>query len=179
MFGKIENPKNETLPDLSGREFATFAPLIVLAVWIGLYPKPFLDRLETSVQRVVARVSPQYGQAASAAATPPPTPRAGGRRRAAQFLAAAPCGPDGQPLAPGAAAAEAALMPPGISLSDFYYILPEIVLTAGALLVLDRRRAAAARQPRAGVGDARRALARRALSLRAVRQHRRRGRATA
>ena len=27
-------------------------------------------------------------------------------------------------------------MPPGLSLSDFYYILPEIVLTAGALLVL-------------------------------------------
>ena len=45
MFGKIENPKNEHLPDLSLREFATFAPLIVLAVWIGLYPKPFLDRL--------------------------------------------------------------------------------------------------------------------------------------
>src|SRR6266487_1025581 len=28
------------------------------------------------------------------------------------------------------------LMPPGISSSDFYYILPELVLTAGALLVL-------------------------------------------
>jgi NADH-quinone oxidoreductase subunit N len=27
-------------------------------------------------------------------------------------------------------------MPPGISLSDFYYILPELVLTAGALVVL-------------------------------------------
>jgi NADH-quinone oxidoreductase subunit N len=27
-------------------------------------------------------------------------------------------------------------MPPGISLSDFYYLLPELVLTAGALLVL-------------------------------------------
>ena len=27
-------------------------------------------------------------------------------------------------------------MPPGISLSDFYYILPELVLTGGALLVL-------------------------------------------
>ena len=27
-------------------------------------------------------------------------------------------------------------MPPGISLSDFYYILPELVLTAGALIVL-------------------------------------------
>ena len=49
MFGKIENAKNERLMDLSGREFATFAPLLVLAVWIGLYPKPFLDRLDTSV----------------------------------------------------------------------------------------------------------------------------------
>ena len=27
-------------------------------------------------------------------------------------------------------------MPPGISLNDFYYILPEIVITTGALLVL-------------------------------------------
>src|SRR5881296_4458412 len=63
MFGKIENPKNERLLDLSQREFATFAPLIVLAVWIGIYPSPFLRRLETSVNRVVVRVSPQYAQA--------------------------------------------------------------------------------------------------------------------
>ena len=27
-------------------------------------------------------------------------------------------------------------MPPGIATSDFYYILPELVLTAGALVVL-------------------------------------------
>jgi NADH-quinone oxidoreductase subunit M len=60
MFGKVDNPKNETLLDLDHREFATFAPLIILAVWIGLYPAPFLRRLETSVQHVVARVSPQY-----------------------------------------------------------------------------------------------------------------------
>jgi NADH-quinone oxidoreductase subunit M len=71
MFGKIENPKNERLLDLSAREFATFAPLLVLAVWIGLYPKPILDRLDTSVQRVIARVSPQYSQAASASAAAP------------------------------------------------------------------------------------------------------------
>ena len=60
MFGKIENPKNEKLLDLNLREFVTFAPLLILAVWIGLYPAPFLRRLETSVTRVVARVSPQY-----------------------------------------------------------------------------------------------------------------------
>ena len=74
MFGKVENPKNEALPDVGLREFALFAPLIVLAVWIGLYPKPFLDRLNTSVTRVVARVSPQYVQQRNAAdcTTPPP-----------------------------------------------------------------------------------------------------------
>ena len=60
MFGTVTNPKNESLPDLSFREFATFAPLLVLAVWIGLYPKPFLDRLETSVDRVIARVNTDY-----------------------------------------------------------------------------------------------------------------------
>ena len=70
MFGKIENPKNERLPDLNMREFATFAPLLILAVWIGLYPAPFLRRLETSVNRVVARVNPDYrNQPASPAAS--------------------------------------------------------------------------------------------------------------
>jgi NADH-quinone oxidoreductase subunit M len=96
MFGKVENPKNEKLPDLSLREFATFAPLIVLAVWIGLYPKPFLDRLQTSVQHVVLRVSPEYTNAYAACNTTPRPEQlaaSGG-----QFLAAAPCGPDGQPL---------------------------------------------------------------------------------
>src|SRR6185312_5691201 len=54
MFGKVENPKNEHLKDLSFREFATFAPLIALAVWIGLYPSPFINRINTSVQHVIA-----------------------------------------------------------------------------------------------------------------------------
>ncbi|MBI2835387.1 MAG: NADH-quinone oxidoreductase subunit M, partial [Acidobacteria bacterium] len=74
MFGKVENPKNERLADLSLREFATFAPLIVLAVWIGLYPAPFLRRLETSVTRVVARVNPTYPMNARARDCGAPTP---------------------------------------------------------------------------------------------------------
>jgi NADH-quinone oxidoreductase subunit M len=110
MFGRVDNPKNEKLLDLSGREFATFAPLIVLAVWIGLYPKPFLDRLDTSVHRVIARVSPQYTQLAAdcGASSPPvvagglssasPAPELLATNSAARFLAAAPCGPDGKPL---------------------------------------------------------------------------------
>jgi NADH-quinone oxidoreductase subunit M len=58
MFGKIENPKNERLPDLTLREFVTFAPLIALAFWIGLYPTPVIERLQFSVNKVVARVNP-------------------------------------------------------------------------------------------------------------------------
>src|ERR671919_218508 len=64
MFGKVENPKNQGLADVGVREFALFVPLIILAVWIGLYPSPFLQRLDTSVARVIARVSPQYQQQA-------------------------------------------------------------------------------------------------------------------
>jgi NADH-quinone oxidoreductase subunit M len=74
MFGKVENPKNERLADLNWREFATFAPLIALAFWIGLYPTPFLVRLDTSVARVIARVNPgampANAQAAPDCATP-------------------------------------------------------------------------------------------------------------
>ena len=68
MFGKVENPKNENLADLNLRECATFAPLIILAVWIGLYPAPFLRRLEPSVNTVVARVNAVYAKALAAKA---------------------------------------------------------------------------------------------------------------
>ena len=60
MFGDIMNSKNEGLPDLNAREVATFVPLIILAFWIGLYPKPFLVRLETSVAHVMSRVDRDY-----------------------------------------------------------------------------------------------------------------------
>jgi NADH-quinone oxidoreductase subunit M len=60
MFGMVDNPKNETMADLNPREFATFVPLIALAVWIGLYPAPFLTRLDTSVDRVMVRLRADY-----------------------------------------------------------------------------------------------------------------------
>ena len=71
MFGKIENPKNEKLLDLNLREFATFAPLIILAVWIGLYPAPFLARLDPTVKTVIARVNPVYAQPVNAKTAEP------------------------------------------------------------------------------------------------------------
>ena len=99
MFGKVENPKNERLLDITQREFVTFAPLIVLAVWMGIYPAPFLRRLETSVQHIIMRVSPQYA-AKYAECNPAPTADAIARSTnpAARFLSAVPCDVNGNPL---------------------------------------------------------------------------------
>src|SRR5258705_9551971 len=101
MFGKVENPKNERLLDLSQREFVTFAPLLILARGLGIHPAPFLRRLEKSLQHIVERVSPQYAQAylANCDPTPPPvTAAVVAANPAAQFLAAAPGGANGNPL---------------------------------------------------------------------------------
>jgi len=93
MFGKIENPKNEGLPDLGHREFATFAPLLVLAVWMGIYPAPFLRRIETSVQHIILRVNPQYAAKYAECNTAPPTAEriAASTNPAARFLTSMPC----------------------------------------------------------------------------------------
>jgi NADH-quinone oxidoreductase subunit M len=58
MFGALDRPENASMPDLGMREIATFAPLVALAIWIGIYPSPFLRRLEGTVTRVAARVNP-------------------------------------------------------------------------------------------------------------------------
>src|SRR4030095_4032292 len=60
FFGTIDNPKNEKLVDLSGREWAYMIPLLVLSLWIGVYPKPFLSFIEQPVNAVVKQVKPEY-----------------------------------------------------------------------------------------------------------------------
>jgi NADH-quinone oxidoreductase subunit M len=57
FFGEITNEKNKDLKDLNLREQWTLIPLIVIAFWIGLYPKPFFDRMQPTVDRVMERVS--------------------------------------------------------------------------------------------------------------------------
>src|SRR3954454_22538332 len=103
MLGEVTNEKNRSLPDLSWRELACFAPLIVLAVWMGIYPAPFLRRLESSVQQITMRVNPQYA-AKYAECNPTPTPEAvaASTSAAAKFLSAIPCDVNGNPL-PGTA----------------------------------------------------------------------------
>src|SRR5579859_5953770 len=60
FFGTVTNPKNEKLHDLTPRELLTFAPLLILAFVIGLYPKPFFQILQQPVNQLVLTVRPDY-----------------------------------------------------------------------------------------------------------------------
>ncbi len=60
FFGTIDNPKNEKLTDLNVREWAYMVPLMILSLWIGVYPKPFLEYIQQPVNTVVKQVRPDY-----------------------------------------------------------------------------------------------------------------------
>ena len=59
MLGELKE-KNRGLKDLSWREIAVFAPLLVWAFWIGLNPQPYFRVLDRSVAQIVERVHPGY-----------------------------------------------------------------------------------------------------------------------
>jgi NADH-quinone oxidoreductase subunit M len=63
MFGPITHEVNKPLPDLNLHEYAVLVPLVALAFWIGIYPKPFFAYLEKPVQRIVQQVNPGFYQA--------------------------------------------------------------------------------------------------------------------
>lgn len=61
FFGKVTNDKNKKLIDLSWREIGLIAPLMFLMVFMGVYPKPILDRTRESVLSIYERVVKQAG----------------------------------------------------------------------------------------------------------------------
>jgi len=56
FLGNTEHEENRTLEDLNLREGVILVPLVVLALWMGLYSSTFLRRIDTSIQRVVDRI---------------------------------------------------------------------------------------------------------------------------
>ena len=71
MFGSVTNSANEHLPDLNVREYATLIPLVILAFWIGIYPKPFFALIEKPVENIVRQVNPDFYRAVHAKLPPP------------------------------------------------------------------------------------------------------------
>jgi len=53
VFGKLEKPHLQDILDLSLREKLVFAPLIILVLWMGIYPSSFLKPIDKSVANLV------------------------------------------------------------------------------------------------------------------------------
>jgi NADH-quinone oxidoreductase subunit M len=65
FFGPITNPKNESLEDAKGRELVALIPLVALVVILGVYPKPILEPVNTSVKHLVEVMKIKAQQPAS------------------------------------------------------------------------------------------------------------------
>ncbi|MBI1776891.1 MAG: NADH-quinone oxidoreductase subunit M [Proteobacteria bacterium] len=55
IFGVLEKPDLKVILDLSPREIAVFAPLVLVTFWMGIYPTSFLKPMNASVLNLVAR----------------------------------------------------------------------------------------------------------------------------
>jgi NADH-quinone oxidoreductase subunit M len=55
-FGPLVHEENRRLHDLTGREWAVLAPVLLLIVWIGVYPTAFTGRTEASIEALIAQV---------------------------------------------------------------------------------------------------------------------------
>ncbi len=57
FFGEVTQKENEGLKDLTPREIAVFAPLILMVFLMGVYSKPFISKMEPSVNQFIERVN--------------------------------------------------------------------------------------------------------------------------
>jgi NADH-quinone oxidoreductase subunit M len=83
MFGPVTNPKNRDLKDLSGREIAVFLPIIAMIFVMGLWPRPFTERMDASVKQFLTSYQQRWAAGPKSlheeftarllGGTPPPT----------------------------------------------------------------------------------------------------------
>ena len=56
FHGPVDKEENRSFADLKLRETAMLAPVLALILAIGIYPKPFLERIEPAAERVAAQL---------------------------------------------------------------------------------------------------------------------------
>ena len=56
LFNRLDKPVNFHMPDLNRRELALLVPLLAAIVWLGVYPKPVLSRMQASTEHFVQSV---------------------------------------------------------------------------------------------------------------------------
>ncbi|HBM14391.1 MAG TPA: NADH-quinone oxidoreductase subunit M [Rhodospirillaceae bacterium] len=68
VFGALTKDDVKGMLDMSPREIAIFVPLIILTLWMGIYPSTFLDPIEVSVTNLVENYDAALAAAQSGAA---------------------------------------------------------------------------------------------------------------
>jgi len=67
IFGTLTKPSLAHISDIGWREVAVFAPLVILTIWFGVYPKPVLDMSSASVAALLDNYHHAIGAAKTAA----------------------------------------------------------------------------------------------------------------
>ena len=71
IFGRITRDDLRNVLDLSPREWAVFAPLIVLTLWMGIYPSSFTSYFDATVGAMVQHHAAALGATTKLAGIPP------------------------------------------------------------------------------------------------------------
>jgi len=67
MFGAITHEENRRLKDLNTREIVILIPVVVMIVWMGVFPKFFFKKMDLSVQHFLYDVKTRYEAAVAPA----------------------------------------------------------------------------------------------------------------
>lgn len=86
FYGTLDREENRAMADMNGRELALMLPLVILMVWLGFAPQPFLDKtaptaaflLETIEEKRTAALDQAADAAVELARTSEATPAAPG-----------------------------------------------------------------------------------------------------
>lgn len=70
MFGPLTNAKNKVLHDLNAREITYLVPIVVMAIVMGVFPKFFLSRMDSSVHQFLQYMDANVSATGSVTVTP-------------------------------------------------------------------------------------------------------------
>lgn len=56
FMGPLDKPENKGLRDVNRRELVVFIAFLIFIVWIGIYPNPYFEVMDASVERLVDTV---------------------------------------------------------------------------------------------------------------------------
>ena len=57
IYGAVANDRVRALTDINRREFWMLGSVALLVLWMGVWPRPFIDVMHTSVEQLLAHVA--------------------------------------------------------------------------------------------------------------------------